>query len=257
VTPVERFAALVAGPAPDLDVAALVVASGADPALDIARWLAELDRLAEGIADLDGLIHRLFVEEGFTGNTRDYYDPRNSLLHEVLGRRLGIPITLSIVCMEVGRRCGVPLLGIGMPGHFLVQPAGEDRYLDAFAGGALLDLAACEARFRASTGAGPLVAFGAHLLQPVPTSAILTRLLETLRAIYRRRGDAIGLEWTLRMRLALPRVTVADVVELGQALGRQGRWLDGATLLERRAEQHPEWAATLRPAAKALRAVLN
>jgi len=257
VTPVERFLALVAGQEPPLDVAALAIAAGADPALEPAHWLAELDRLAEGVASLDGLVNRLFVEEGFTGNTEAYYDPRNSLLHEVLRRRLGIPITLSIVCMEVGRRAGIGLRGIGMPGHFLVQPVGDDRYLDAFAAGTILDLAGCEVLFRSSTGAGPGVSFGPHLLQPVSTLTILTRILANLRVIYRRTGQAAELEWTLRMRLALPGVSAVDLVELGQALGRQGRWQDGAAFLERQALEHPEWAETLRPAAKSLRAVLN
>jgi regulator of sirC expression with transglutaminase-like and TPR domain len=144
-----------------------------------------------------------------------------------------------------------------MPGHFLVKPADDDRYLDAFAGGELIDLAACEARFRAATGAGPSVAFGPHLLQPVPARAILGRMLENLRVIYRRRGLVVDLEWTLRMRLALPGATAADAVELGRALGSQGRWRDGAALLERLAAERPEWSATLAAAAKSLRATLN
>ena len=256
---VERFAALVAegGPEPDLDVAALTIAAGADPTLRPEVWLAELDRLAEPVASLDGLLRRLFVQEGFAGNSRDYYDPRNSLLHEVLARRLGIPITLAVVCIEVGRRAGVRLEGVGMPGHFLVRPVGEDRYLDAFDGGTLLDLAHCEARFRATTGAGPDVPFGRHLLPTASTRTILARILANLRGIYAQRGRGSDLGWVLRMRLALPGVSAADVVEVGQVLGRQGRWLDGASFLELQAEANPQWAAMLRPAARALRAALN
>ncbi|MGH8907080.1 MAG: SirB1 family protein [Egibacteraceae bacterium] len=256
---VERFAALMGGrgPGPTLDVGALAIAAGADPTLEPAVWLAELDRLAEGVGSLDRLVWRLFVEEHFSGNQSDYYDPRNSLLNQVLTRKLGIPITLSVVCIEVGRRAGVPLEGVGMPGHFLVRPVGTDRYLDAFAGGTLLDLADCEARFRASTGAGPEVKFGRHLLSTTPTRSILARILANLRGAYRRRNMAADLEWVLRMRLVLPGVTAGEVVELGRAIGQQGRWLEGATFLDTQAEEYPHWAQVLHPAARALRAELN
>lgn len=245
------------GPGPYLDVGALAIAAGADPALEPSVWLAELDRLAAGVDSFERLVRRLFVEEGFSGNRVEYYDPRNSLLHQVLARRLGIPITLSVVCMEVGRRAGVPLEGIGMPGHFLVRPAGSERYLDAFAGGELLDLVGVEARFRASTGAGGNVAFGSHLLAPAPTRAILARILGNLRGVYRRLGRAGDLEWVLRMRLALPGVTAAELVELGHALSQQGKWLEGARILERYAEELPQYAQVLFPAARAIRAQLN
>lgn len=99
-------------------------------------WLAELDRLADGVDSLEGLVCRLFVEERFTGSLAGYYDPRNPLLHEVLARRLGIPITLAVICIEVGRRAGVPLEGVGMPGYFLVRPVGTECYLNgALCGG--------------------------------------------------------------------------------------------------------------------------
>ena len=256
---VERFAALMRarGPGPRLDVAALAIAAGADPELDADRWVGELDRLAEGVDSLDSLVRRLFLEEGFAGNTEQYYDPRNSLLHEVLARRLGIPITLSVVCIEVGRRAGVPLEGVGMPGHFLVRPVGTERYLDAFAGGEMLDLAGCEARFRVATGAGPDVAFGPQLLTTTPVRAILARILENLRVVYRGLRRPADLEWVLRMRLALPGVGAAEIVELGQAMGQQGRWLDGARLLESQVAKWPQHAEVLGQASRALRAHLN
>jgi len=142
VDAVEHFTALLAGrgPGPELDVGALAIAAGANPDLDASLWLQELDRLAERVDSLETLIHRLFVEENFAGNTTNYYDPRNSLLDQVLERRLGMPITLSVVCLEVGRRAGVSLEGVSMPGHFLVRPMATDHYLDAFNGGALHDL---------------------------------------------------------------------------------------------------------------------
>ncbi len=259
MNPVENFTALMAGrgPGPSLDVGALAIAAGANPTIDAGRWLRELDRLAGGVDSLDTLIRRLFVDEGYAGNTTRYYDPRNSLLDQVLDRRLGIPITLSVVCIEVGRRAGVPLEGVGMPGHFLVRPLSSDRYLDAFDGGTLLDLAGCEALFRASTQAGPKVPFGPHLLMGTPKRTILARILQNLRIVYRRLGRAADLEWVLRMRLALPGVGADDLVELGRALGHQGRPLDGARFLEAQVAEWPQHEELLTLAARSLRAHLN
>lgn len=254
---VEHFATVAGGRRPRLDLGALAIAAGADPRLDADRWLGELDRLAAGVDSLDALIERVFVEECFAGEAEHYYDPRNSLLHEVLARKRGIPITLSVVCIEVGRRANVPLEGVGMPGHFLVRTVGTEHYLDPFGGGRHLDFADCEALFRSSTGTGPHVAFGPHLLTTAPVPAILTRILQNLRAVYRGRRAFADLEWVLRMRLALPGVGVTELVELGQAMGQQGRFLDGARFLEDRLRERPADAEALELAAKTLRANLN
>ncbi len=259
VDAVEHFIALLAGrgPGPELDVGALAIAAGANPELDAGTWLRELDRLAERVDSLETLIHRLFVEERFAGNTTNYYDPRNSLLDRVLERRLGIPIALSIVCLEVGRRAGVPLEGVSMPGHFLVRPLATDHYLDAFNGGALLDLAGCEALFRVANQADPDVPFRRHLLTTAPRRAIFARILQNLRTIYRGLGRPADLEWVLRMRLALPGVGVQELIELGHALGLQGRVVEGAKFLESQIAQWPQYAELLEYTARSLRAQLN
>lgn len=252
---VGRFAELVGRPDPPLDRAVLVLAAGADPGLDIEHWLGELDRLAAGVNDLEGLRHRLFTEQRFTGNTGDYYDPRNSLLNHVLARRTGIPITLAVVCMEVGRRAGVEIEGVGMPGHFLVRPVGSEVLLDVFDGGAEISPAACEERFRSLGGTG---AFGPHLLTPTPTPAILVRMLENLRGAFRLLRRPAGTEWVLRMRLTLPGAGLAEQMELAQALGSQAKWVEGAKILESQAEQAPpEMAERLEIAARCLMANLN
>lgn len=225
---VARFVALVRGPEPPLDEAALALAAGADPDLDPAPWLAELDRLAAGVDSLPALIRRLFVEEGFTGNSVDYADPRNSLLPEVLTRRTGIPITLAVVCIEVGRRAGVTLEGVGMPGHFLVRVPHTGHHLDVFDHGRRLDRPACEALFRAATGSD--APFGAHLLPRASTRDILLRMLENLRAVQRRRGGPADREWVLRMRLAL-RPDPEALTELCEVLAEQARWDEGARLI--------------------------
>ncbi|MGH4007446.1 MAG: SirB1 family protein [Pseudonocardiaceae bacterium] len=259
VDAVEHFISLLAGrgPGPELDVGALAIAAGADPILDPGPSLRELDRLAQRVDSLETLIDRLFVEEGFAGNTARYYDPRNSLLDRVLDRRLGIPITLSVVCIEVGRRAGLSLEGVSMPGHFLVRPLSTNRYLDAFNGGELLDLAGCEALFRASTQSGPNVRFGDHLLTTSPRRAIFARILENLRVAYRGLGQPANLEWVLRMRLALPGVGVQELLELSHALAQQGRFLDGAAFLESQVHEWPQHAELLSQAALSLRANLN
>jgi len=252
--PVARFAELVAGQHPPLDRGALAIAAGADPSLDQARWLDALDRLATGVGEREALLHRLFVQARFAGDPRHYHDPRNSLLPHVLTRRRGIPVTLAVVTIEVGRRAGIALQGIGMPGHFLVRH--DDQLIDAFDGGRLLDTAAAEQRFRAV--AGPHAPFGPHLLAPTPTPAILARMLENLRGIYRARRRPQSLEWVLRMRLALPGTSSAELLELAGALGEQGRWHEGARLLEQAAPEHePDVRERLLRAARTQRAHLN
>jgi regulator of sirC expression with transglutaminase-like and TPR domain len=258
VDTVARFAELVGRPDPPLDRAALALAAGADADLDTGRWLRELDRLAEGVTTLDALVDRLFVQEGFAGNVSDYHDPRNSLLHHVLERRLGIPITLAVVTIEVGRRAGIELEGVGMPGHFLVRAVDSQVLLDVFHGGVELDDAAAESLFRTASGAGPEVPFGPHLLATAATPSILLRMLENLRLVYRARRRPDDLEWVVRMRLALPGAGLPDLLELAGALGDQARWIDGARVLEEQLPgAPPERAELLRTAARALRARLN
>lgn len=256
---VEHFIGLLAGrgPGPELDVGALAIAAGADPELDPTTWLRELDRLAQGIDSLEALIHRLFIEERFAGNIANYYDPRNSLIDQVLRRRLGSPIMLSVVCLEVGRRAGVSLEGISMPGHFLVRPMATNHYLDAFNGGVLLDLAGCEALFRTANQGGPELPFGRHLLTAAPRRAVFARILQNLRTAYRDLGRLADLEWVLRMRLALPGVGAQDLIELGQTLGRLGHFLDGAKFLESQIPKWPQHTELLEYAARSLRAQLN
>jgi len=260
VDAVEHFIASLAGrgPGPELDVGALAIAAGADPDLDADIWLRELDRLAHGVDSLETLIHRLFVEEAFAGNTTNYYDPRNSLLHQVLDRKLGIPITLSIVCLEVGRRAGVSLEGVGMPGHFLVRPMATDHYLDAFDGGALLDLPRCEALFRTANQAGPDVPFGRHLLTTAPRRAIFARLLENLQPTIVLPAECET--WSQDRRLAVLLHELAHVRRhdmVGHTLGRQGRFLDGARFLESQIAKWPQHAELLESSARGLRAQLN
>jgi regulator of sirC expression with transglutaminase-like and TPR domain len=255
----ERFARLVRAGEDALDLAegALAIGGVADPGLDPALWLAELDRLARDLTGLDDLIHRLFLQAGFVGNTRDFYDPGNSFLHRVIERRRGIPITLSVLTIEVGRRAGIQLQGIGMPGHFLVRDPATKVYLDPFHGGEIVDDAACERLFREATGSGPETPFGSDALPLMTKTQTLARILANLKVLYRIRRSPRDLEWVIRMRLALPDVSAIEAVHLGEALAMQGRFLDAAKEVEARAGADPQLTDTLLSAAKSFRSRMN
>jgi regulator of sirC expression with transglutaminase-like and TPR domain len=219
--PFERFQAslAVAPAAVPLDEAALCIAAHAEPGLEIDRYLERVDSLAAGCRTptLDGLVSHLFRGGGFAGNTGDYYDPRNSLLNHVLDRRTGIPITLAVIALEVGRRVGVPLAGVGMPGHFLLRDK-VDRsvFVDAFHGGRYLDERACRQLYHAVTGPG--AAWDPGFLEPIDRPAIVARMLANLHAIYQRAGDVASLRWVMRLRCALPGVTDAERREFARLM---------------------------------------
>lgn len=240
----------------DLVAGALLIAAAAEPGLDPRPSLRQLEGFAEGIKDLVGLCRRLFVELGFEGDSRNYYSPRNSLLHRVIERRRGIPITLSIVTLEVGRRAGMRLQPIGMPGHFLVRDPQTGLYIDSF-GAAVLDRRECEALFRVASGAGPELVFSEEHTPVVGPREILARLLGNLAHVYRRNADGASLERVLRMRLAIPGVPAQEVLDLAQAMASQGRVREAAAELETRAGKNPAEAVSFRAAARGLRARLN
>ncbi len=180
----------------DLARAALYVAQEAYPDLEVEPCLARLDEIASEIAPrlpperyplriVRAINQGLFESWGFRGNTDSYYDPRNSFLNEVLRRRTGIPISLSLVYVEVARRLQFPVVGIGMPGHFLIRPdlPEIEFFIDPFNGGEILFVADCEARLR-SLFSEPTAALQPEFLAPISKRAWLTRLLANLKFIY-------------------------------------------------------------------------
>jgi len=188
----------------DLAQACLMIAQDAYPALDVERYLGEIERMAMRLRGrmpqssaaeerIVALNQFLFEDLGYWGNTDDYYDPRNSYLSDVIDRKTGIPITLSILYMEVGRRVGLPLEGVSFPGHFLVRVRvrGGVLVLDPFAGGAPQSEDELRARLKRVIPEGvasdvpvaelPLDQF----LEPASKRQILSRVLRNLKGIYR------------------------------------------------------------------------
>ncbi len=227
----ERFADLVAQPVFPLDEAALLVAAHADPACDVAANLAILDEIAAAVPEpeLGVLTKVVFGSWGLVGDQVDYYDPRNSYLHEVLARRRGIPITLSIVLIEVGRRVGVALAGVGTPAHFMTCTTGGDRrWVDAFAGGRILDRTELDAQFARLAPGIDLDPY----LEPVTDAQVIGRVLDNLVAIHRQRNDRTALLWACRLRTLVPGATPEHRRAYGGALAASGDFVRAAKVLE-------------------------
>ncbi len=187
-----------------LDQAALAMAGVLSGATDDGRALAALDELAAGVPgrSFDALRRHLYDDVGFTGDARDYDDPANSFLDVVLRRRRGLPILLATVMIEVGRRAGVGVLGIGMPMHFLVgDPRDPEALVDPFTGGAL-DRAGARARFTALSGGR--LAWDEHHLDPVPAGSVVVRMLSNLQSSYARRNDPGRRAMVAMMRWRVP-----------------------------------------------------
>ena len=179
----------------DLTKAALLVARLEYPTLDIEASVHKLQALAETVAPefeadrspthvIQTLNRFLFDQEGFQGNTKDYYDPRNSLLNDVIERRMGIPITLSVVYLDIARRLNLPFFGVGLPGYFVVKYDDGDTvlFVDPFYGGEVLDRPSCVERAFSVLGKPVSVKdidFGA-----VTEREVIQRMLGNLRGIY-------------------------------------------------------------------------
>lgn len=201
------------GPNVALDEGAFLLCGYAHPELDLDAEMTQLDELASRCPtnSAAALVAHLFVVEGFQGNVGDYYDPRNSLMTDVLARRLGIPISLSVLAMSVAHRAGIELLGIGLPGHFIVRDAYDpDTYFDPFNGGRVLDVAGCHGLVKSMSTAAAPVPFDPRWVAPVGTRMILTRMLANLRTIYEKKRDIGALMWVLQLRCAMPDATDTD-----------------------------------------------
>lgn len=196
----KRFESLARLPDHQIDVAeaALVIAKEEYPDLDIGSYLARLDDLAAAAKQripaavpaeerIRRLNRFLFSERGFAGNHRDYYDPRNSFLNDVLDRRTGIPITLGVVYCELAERLGLDVRGVSFPGHFLVRHVREPEVIvDPFFG-TIISEEECAHRLKAIYGRE--VQLDRRMLEPATPRQILVRMLNNLKQIYKERDD--------------------------------------------------------------------
>jgi regulator of sirC expression with transglutaminase-like and TPR domain len=201
----QRFQEMIQRPEAEIDLArsALLVAAENDPTLDVDAEMARLDawarelgrRLEPGWNNLQRLARlRTFMYEdlGFKGDVRGYYSPANSMLHSVMTRRLGIPLTLSIVFMEIGWRLGIPFEGVGFPGHFLVRLTGEpgDLLLDPYDHGASVHEEDCRRMIELTTGG--TVPYDPSMIRSLGKRAMIARLLFNLKVACLKAGDDLG-----------------------------------------------------------------
>ncbi len=254
MTPLEAFARAIEDDAGmDLSRACLLVAQDAYPELDVEHYLDRIARLAQRLEDRLRLVDRLpgpaagreaaesrvialneflFGELGFRGNAADYYDPRNSYLNEVIERRTGIPLTLSVLYLELGRRIGLALEGVSFPGHFLVQLRlrGGTLVLDPFSGGVPLSEAELRERLQrvipedaaadVPVAELPLDQF----LEPATHRQILARLLRNLKGIFLERGEPERLLQVLNRMLVVQPDAAAELRDRGLVYQRLECW---------------------------------
>jgi regulator of sirC expression with transglutaminase-like and TPR domain len=209
----------------DLAKAALYIALEEYPHCDPEEYLNALDAMADEVRDrlpvqnyplriIQTINRYLYEDLGFSGNEADYYDPRNSFLNEVIDRRCGIPITLSLVYLEIAKRIEFPMVGIGMPGHFLIKPnfEGAGIFVDAFNGGEILFAEDCQARL--SQIYGQPLELPARFLSPVSSKQLLGRMLGNLKAIYLNQGN------TVKVLAAIERILLLFPDALGELRDR-------------------------------------
>jgi regulator of sirC expression with transglutaminase-like and TPR domain len=251
-----QFAEIASKPGEiDLAKAALLIAKIAYPRLDEQQYTGRLEQMGDLLksrtetfgtpeAILGEFNRLLFENEGFRGNREAYYDPDNSFLNKVMDRKLGIPISLAVVCIEVGRRSGMDIRGISLPGHFIIGYFHQEKtyYLDPFNRGILLEENDC--RNEMMIRYGNRISFSPKYLQSVGPRRILTRMLRNLKAIYLNLGHDIHAFEMIHWILTLDPGSPDELLERGYLYERMGN-PDGAVKdLTRWAEQFPESANT-------------
>jgi regulator of sirC expression with transglutaminase-like and TPR domain len=241
----ESFAELVSRDDRNIDLAqaCLMIAQDAYPALDVGRYLGDIERMAQRLRQrmpqsggaeerIIALNEFLFEDLGFSGNTEDYYDPRNSYLNDVIERKTGIPITISILYMEVGRRVGLPLEGVSFPGHFLVRAPvrGGVLVLDPFSGGAAQSEVELRQRLKRviPEGAAPDVPVAElpldQFLEPASKRQILSRVLRNLKGIYREKDEPERMLEVLNRILVLTPNAPAELRDRGYVYQQLECW---------------------------------
>ena len=208
----EAFRAIVENITEDLplDRAVALIAGIANESVLPAEILKQFDELAVAcdFTSVLGLMKFLFGPGKFAGNTINFQDPANSLFDSVLVRRLGIPISLSVLAIEVAKRKDFELLPIGMPGNFLVQSRTDDeQYFDPFRGADPLSFQACVDLF---LSLNPQALWSDSYLQPVTNRTVIIRMLTNLKMFYIQTNNTVGLRWVMRLRLMFQEVAVLE-----------------------------------------------
>lgn len=230
----ERFAIVAAQPDSEirLDEAALLIAAELDDGFDVARYMRRLDKLAErfesayddttslgiSVSSLNDFIHK---EEGFTGNVKNYYAPENSYLNRVIDTRCGIPITLALIHIGIGRRLGLPVSGINFPGHFLVRYGSEKHMIvDPFSG-RFLSEPDCATLLKQI--AGPRAIVQPHYFDAADNKSVLVRMLDNLKQIFWRNRSWDESKSCIERQLLLHPGQNEFTVQLGAVYEMQGK----------------------------------
>lgn len=227
----------------DLARVALYIAQEEYPSLDPDEYLNALDVMAADIRSqlpiesyplriIRCINQHLYTGLGFTGNSTDYYNPDNSYFNQVIERRTGIPITLSLLYLEIAKRLDFPMVGVGMPGHFLIRPDLPDIevFVDPFQAGDVIFLADCQAKLAEIYGEA--IAFRPEFLAPIGVRQFIGRMLANLKAIYLQRGDMHRCLAAIERILFVFPDSPADRRDRGLIYYQLRRWSDASSDLE-------------------------
>ncbi len=230
---------------------ALIIASDEYADLDVSRHLKQLDEMAETLAPrvpatrdpfttIARLNHFLFEELQFRGNRENYYDPRNSYLNDVLTSRTGLPITLSVIVLALARRLQLPIVGVGLPGHFCVKwfDDAHEIVFDPFNRGEILDVDAMQQRVRETSH--PHVSFEPDWLDAVGAKYILFRILNNLKGIFVRRGEIRRARQAVDKMLLLDPRASSEIRDMGLLSLQIGAYRQAAEYLEQYLLSHPD-----------------
>ncbi len=215
--------------------AALYIAQAEYPDLDVERYLEQLAQMSREVKNrlpqeqyplriIQTINQYLYEDLGFSGNTSDYYDPRNSFLNEVIDRRTGIPITLSLVYIEIAQQIGLPMVGVGMPGHFLLRPdlPDMDVYVDPFYRGEILFAQDCQERLKEIFGSTETLQ--PEFLKPISPHQFLARMLINLKHIYLRQNQVTKCLQVIEQILIVLPNAVAEIRDRGILYYQMGQW---------------------------------
>ncbi len=241
---IEKFAQLVSVTNEQIDTAecAITMCAVLDSTINVNFELSHLDDIAAGasyrvgpaetpLGQVNALNEHLFDELGFAGNMGNYYDPQNSLLNHVIKHRLGIPITLSLLYIDVGARLGIPLVGVGMPGHFLVRHVQEDGlYVDPFNRGVILSEPECREKFLLINKG---MRWDPAFLAPVSPRSLVARMMRNLAAIWTQKEELHLAELVLTLLISLQPGEAGHRRDRGMLRLRQGNKTRALEDLER------------------------